>query len=330
MATRNGQAGVVKNGKVIINYAYQSVEYDDYNHVFILQRSSKIGVADSEGTEIVPVEYEEINVKGIYLQAIGFEGETTYFDASGNKIEDNKYESVLRTENSNYLITIDSDGMYGITNSQGQVILENTYRYLEYLFEDYFIASNEKGYLGIINNLGNILVDFQYEVLQKVDNTNVIEAKILKENKTDLYSSKLEKIDTKVNASIYSYDNYIEVYSQDKVVYYDVQGKQLTNTQVHSGILYAKEENGKWGLVDSEDNVVVDFIYDRTTSLNEHGFAGIKKDGKWGVVDKSGNIIKEPVYKLENENKDPEFIGIYYRVYYGYGESYYTNEIKDE
>lgn len=220
MATRNGQAGVVKNGKVIINYAYQSVEYDDYNHVFILKRSSKIGVADQEGIEIIPVEYEQINVKGIYLQAIGFDGITTYFDAKGNKIEDNQYESVLRTQSPNYWITINAKGKYGIMNPQGQVILDNTYRYLEYLYEDYFIASNEEGYLGIINNLGDVVVDFQYEVLQKVDNTNLIEAKILKENKTDLYSSKLEKIDTKQNVSIYPNEKEPEYIGPYHKVYY--------------------------------------------------------------------------------------------------------------
>lgn len=328
IATRNGQVGVVKNGKVIVNYAYQNIEYDDYNNLFILERSSKIGVADSEGNQIIPVDYEQINIKGIYIQAIGFDGNTTYFDINGNKIE-GKYESVLKTNNENYLITIDKNGQYGIINAQEEVVLENNYRYLEYLYEDYFIASNEDGYLGIINNIGDIVVEFQYEVLQKVDNTNVIEAKKMTENITELYSAKLEKVYTQENASIYIYENYIEVYSTNEVVDFDLQGNKIENTLVHAGGLFAKKKDDKWGLIDSQNNVVVDFIYDKTTSLNEYGFAGIKKDGKWGVINSNGDIIQEPIYNMENVSKNPEFIGPYYKVYYGYGESYYTNEVKE-
>lgn len=254
---------------------------------------------------------------------------TTYFDISGNKIDESNYQTVRKTGNENYFITINSDEKYGIIDSTGKVILDNKYRYLEYIYEDYFIASNEEGYLGVINNLGETKVDFKYEVLQKVDNMDIIEAKILKNSTTDIYSSKLEKVYSNKNIFISSYENYIKIYSKDDIAYFDKQGNPLENTQIQDGPLYAKKENGKWGLVDKDGNTIVDFIYDRTTSSNEYGFAGINKDGKWGVVDEKGNIIVEPKYKIESENSEPEFIGSYYKVYYGYGESYYTNQIVD-
>ena len=47
------------------------------------------------------------------------------------------------------------------------------------------------------------------------------------------------------------------------------------------------------------------------------------------MVDTKGNIIVQPSYKLDDTSREPEFIGPYYKVYYGYGESYYTNDIKD-
>lgn len=281
------------------------------------------------GREIIPTEYKQINVKGIHIQAVAFDEAITYFDVKGNKIEENKYESILKTDNDNYFITIDQEGRYGITDTQEKSILKSPYRYLEYLYENYFIAANEEGLLGIIDDSGNVVLDFKYEVLQQVDNTYVIEAKILSQNKTELYSRKLELIDTKPNISISSYENYIEVHSQDEVKYFDINGNPLTNEQVYQGPLFAKEENGKWGFIDRDGNIVVDFIYDRTTSSNEFGFAGIKKDGKWGVIDQEGNIIIEPTYQIEDNSKDPEFIGVYYKIYYGYGESYYTKEIKD-
>lgn len=327
--TRNGQVGLVKNREIIIKTIYQSIEYDNNNNIFLLQRGSKKGVADTTGKVIVPVEYDQINIKGIRLQAVGNDGVITYFDISGNKVDENKYQTIRKTSNENYFITVNSDEKYGIIDNTGKVILDNKYRYLEYLYEDYFIASNEQGYLGVINNLGETKVDFKYEVLQKVDNASVIEAKILKNSTTDIYSSKLEKVYSNKNIFISSYENYIKIYTPDDIAYFDKQGNPLENTQIQDGPLYAKKENGKWGLVDKDGNTIVDFIYDRTTSSNEYGFAGINKDGKWGVVDEKGNIIVEPKYKIESENSEPEFIGSYYKIYYGYGESYYTNQIVD-
>ena len=62
-----------------------------------------------------------INVKGIYIQAIAFDGSITYFNAKGKKVEENQYESVLRTEHKNYFITINDEGQYGIIDAKGNI-----------------------------------------------------------------------------------------------------------------------------------------------------------------------------------------------------------------
>ena len=43
---------------------------------------------------------------------------------------------------------------------------------------------------------------------------------------------------------------------------------------------------------------------------------------KWQIYD----VDEE---KVENNEKDPEYIGPYRKVYYGYGESYYTKETEE-
>ena len=75
--------------------------------------------------------------------------------------------------------------------------------------------------------------------------------------------------------------------------------------------------------------MIIDFLYDRTTEFTKQGYAGIKIGNKWGVIKEDGSVIIEPIYEIETGNLAPEFAGIYYKVYYGYGESYYTDEVKD-
>lgn len=329
IASKNGKFGVIKNNKVVIKHDYQDIEYDTTNSVFNLQRNSQYGVSDINGKQIVAVQYSEIDFKGIYIQAKDKE-EYVYFDINGNEIRNPKYVSVLKTNEDSYYITINEEGLYGIINSNENELVENKYNYLEHLFDEYFIAAKNDGKLGIINTKDSILVDFKYEVLQKIQDTKVVEAKILKENTSELYGKDMEKIYSIDNAYIYKKDNYIEVYSEKDTKYFDLEGKELIGQELFKdNKLFAKKSNNKWGFVDKQNNVVVDYIYDKVTEFNSYGFAGVKKNSKWGVINELGEILIDPIYNIEETNTEPEFLGQYYKIYYGYGESYYTNHISE-
>ena len=64
--------------------------------------------------------------------------------------------------------------------------------------------------------------------------------------------------------------------------------------------MFLRKQNGKYGFVDKDGNVVVDYQYDDATDQNDYGFAGVKKDGKWGSIDANGKIVQEPIYNLDN------------------------------
>lgn len=94
-----------------------------------------------------------------------------------------------------------------------------------------------------------------------------------------------------------------------------------------SNSLFSKMLNNKWGFSDKNGNMEVDAKYDKVTEFNEYGFAAVQKDGKWGSIDKNGKEVIEPTYVL-NENQEPYFIGRFYQIKYGFGENYYTDNIK--
>ena len=331
IASKNGKYGVIKNNKTLINCDYQDIEYDATNNLFKLQRNLQYGVADITGKSILPVQYKELEFKGVYIQVLENNKEDyTYFNSEGDEIKEPQYTTVLKTSEANYYITINKEGLYGVINKDRKELVENKYNYLEYLFDEYFIAAKNDGNLGIINAKDSILVDFKYEVLQKIQDTNVVEAKILKENKSELYGKNMEKVFSINNAYIYKRDNYIEVYSKEETKYFDLEGKELTSQEIFkNNKLFAKKSDGKWGFIDKQNNVVVEYIYDKVTEFNSYGFAGIKKNNKWGVINESGDVILEPIYDIEEDNIDPEFLGQYYKIYYGYGETYYTNHISE-
>lgn len=321
LIVKNGQVGIMKNEKIIADYKYQDIEYHASNKTFILQRNSKFGIANIEGQIILPVEYENIEFKGDYISTT-LNDETIVFDLQGNKVQDVVYDSISKVGETDYYITIDKSGKYGIISGNRNIKIDNKYQYIEYLFENYFIASQEDGNLGIVDVNGNIMAEFEYDVIQKIESTNIIEAKKLNKSISDLYSVDMKKILSATSLNIYVKDNYVQTIS-DNIKYFDLDGNELESKQVlKNNELFASKQSNKWGFVNKENKVIVEYNYDMVTEFNEYGYAGIKLGNKWGVINTKGEIVQEPIYKL---NSIPEVMGKYYKVYYGYGESYYTN-----
>ena len=67
-----------------------------------------------------------------------------------------------------------------------------------------------------------------------------------------------------------------------------------------SNTLFVSKKDGKYGFVDKNGNVVVDYIYDEAQEQNSYGFAAVKKDNLWGAIDSKGNVVVEPKYNLED------------------------------
>ena len=83
--------------------------------------------------------------------------------------------------------------------------------------------------------------------------------------------------------------------------------KKITEIQT-ANTLFKSKKDGKYGFVDKDGKVVVDYQYDDVTEQNQYGYAGIKKDGLWGAIDNKGNVVQEPTYNLEEYLKI-DFIG---------------------
>ena len=194
--------------------------------------------------------------------------------------------------------------------------------------ENYFVAYDESDNVGIINSEAEVVLNFEYSSIKKIEKTNLIQAVKLEDSIIDVYSNKMENIYSAKNTRIYVEEKYVNLYSGNNLLYVDYNGSRVSNTKLlKENSLFAKEKNGKWGFVNKNNEIVIDYIYDKVTDFNEYGYAGIKKDGKWGVINSNQEIILEPTYDLDASILEPYFIGGYYRVTYNIVEYYYTNEV---
>ena len=121
----------------------------------------------------------------------------------------------------------------------------------------------------------------------------------------------------------------IEIRQDDEYKYYNFRFEEENEADIFtSNTLFLSKKDGKYGFVDKEGNVVVDYIYDDATNQNAFGYAGIKKDGKWGSIDRNGNVVQEPTYDLE-DYLQVDFIGSWY-LGKDLNMNYYRKQIRGE
>lgn len=311
IAFKNGQAGLLKNNKEILNYEYEDIQYNVLGSIFVTKRNGKYGAVNQEGTTVLYPEYDNVYTGGMYLNALK-DKDIFIFDLNGNKIETNEV-SKTKTENANYYITIDKNNKYKVVDSKDNIIIDKDYTYIEYLPGDYFIVERDSK-SGIIDSNGKSVIELKYDSISRINETDILQME--KDKNIALYNLNMKEIVSMDNAIVKEVKDekaYILLYSDTDFKYFDKKGNILTSQNLfENNSLFAKNINGKWGFVDKDGNLKVQNDYELVTDFNKYGFAGIKKDGKWGSINQNGEVVQEPTYDLKRNI--PEFVGKYYRV----------------
>ena len=116
IASKNGQYGVFINNVKIINTQYQTINYEKDFNLFIAERTGKYGAFNEKGNEVLKVEYDSLEVKGIYIYATKGE-EKKVFDKDGKEV------------NIPFDTTIDNK--YGVIDKDGKTLINCEYDLLQ-------------------------------------------------------------------------------------------------------------------------------------------------------------------------------------------------------
>lgn len=321
ISSLNGKYGLIRDDKPILDNQFDSIEYDNNTNLIVVDKSNKQGVYNLQGENIIPIEYDSINIGGDYINATK-DNNREVFGTDGNRIQ-TTFANHQKVSNDYYII-IDENNNYNIADSSNHLLLQQQYLYIEYYNNDLFIVTQGTN-SGIINSNGNVVVPIKYNSLQRIENKNLIIATTAQNNKVDLINGEGKISEGIDNGIVDIHDNYIKIYSENNMKYFDMNGNEIKYKDIFpNNKLYAENKNGKWGFVDKSGNTVVDYIYDMVTEQNGD-VAGIKKDGLWGVVDSSGNVILKPVYKLNWNNI--VFLSTYYEQNGQIGDKVYSSDI---
>lgn len=311
--TKDGKQGVVDNeGKEII--PTQVVEVTnlgkDSKEGFIIKgEDGKYGVVDYSNQMILEAKYDEIvKVHGNDMYVVKQAGKQVLVKKDGTQVLSSKLDEIKEIlKNADNGVIYRLNGKYGVMKMTGEVIVAPDYEELKEAKTGILIAK-QNGKYGIMD-------------LQKVTKVEPTYVAITYNEKADLYVAEKEDYTTDILDNTFAVrqsgiltdlddeKGYIVLKQGEEYKYYNFKFEEKSVTEIQtSNTLFKSKQDGKYGFVDKEGKVIVDYQYDDVTEQNKFGFAGIKKDGKWGAIDNKGNIVQEPTYDLEDYLKI-DFIG---------------------
>ena len=336
------------SGKELTGIEYDEiVAIDGIKNTLKVKKDNKYGVINNEGTLLAKIEYKDVvnlgkdNKDGFIVQAD--DGKYGIVDYSGNQILETIYDEVSKIHgNDTYVVKKDSkyalvqkDGtelaatgfdeikqilknsengiiftkgnLYGVMKTTGEITIEPTYEELKEAKSGILIAK-QSGKYAIMDLEKNNKTEFKYTSINYDEKADMYIAEDETFNNEVLDSN----FEVKLSGILIDKDSekgYIQIKQGEEYKYYNFKFEEKTEKDIYpSRTLYLSKKDGKYGFVDAEGNVVVEYKYDDATSQNTYGYSAVKLNGKWGCIDNKGVLVQDTTYNLDDYLKI-DFIG---------------------
>ena len=310
---KDGKCGIADNtGKVLLEAQYAEVTnlgQDNKAGFIVKSEDGKYGIVDYSNTQVLEAKYDEIyKIHANDFYVVKQDGKQVLIKKDGTVTLSEGFDEITAIlKNIENGVIYKKSNKYGVMKTTGEVTIEASYEELKETKSGIFIAKKDGKY-GVIDLENNPKVEFKYQTMSYNEKADLYIAEDENFN-NDLLDSSYTVKQTGILVDLNDEKEYIEMSQNGEYKYYNFKFEEKNVTDIFdSNTLFLSKKNGKYGFIDKEGKVVVDYIYDDATEQNSYGYAGIKKDGKWGAIDNKGNVIQEPTYELEEYLK-VDFIG---------------------
>ncbi len=310
VTVKDGKKGLVDNiGAVIAENNYKDIKplTDKASDGYILiDENDKYGLVKPDKTIIFENTYQDIKqVYGDNKYVVKQDGKWSVADRSGNLYLTSAFDDVASINGDNVIIK--KGNKYGVLATDGETKINIEYDDMSYTYENNYIVKKDNKY-GIINIDGTTVLDFKYDNLIYRQTEGFFEGSTNGSIDNDLTDRNFEVKLSGIISEINTENGYMKVRTNGEYKYYNFKFEEKTNIELlKSNTLFLSKKDDKYGFVNKDGIVIVDYIYDDATEQNSFGYASVKKDGNWGAIDSKGREVVEPQYTMEN-NSLIEFI----------------------
>ena len=310
--TKDGKMGIIDvEGKEILSAQYTEIINlgKDSKEGFIVKEDSKYGIVDYSNQTVLEAKYDGIEkVHGNEMYVVNQAGKQILVQKDGTELLNTGTDPIKEIlKNADNGLIFVKGGKHGVMKTTGETTIEPEYEELKEAKSGILIAK-QNGKYGIID-------------LQKENKIEPAYLSIVYNEKADIYIAEKEDYTNDIIDNTFTIrqsgilielddeKGYVEIKQGEEYKYYNFKFEEKNITEIKtSNNLFKSKKDGKYGFVDKNGKVIVDYQYDDVTEQNSYGYAGIKKDGKWGSINSKGEIVQEPTYNLEEYLK-VDFIG---------------------
>ena len=309
LTKKDGKYGLVDNaGNIIIDNSYDSIHAltNKYEDGYVVEKGGKFGLIKYNKEQVLETKYNKIiSVTNGSSYIVNEDGSYKIVENGETKLTSEKLQYATYLGSDNFIIN--QDNKYSLIYIEDQSILMKDYQYIEFMFGNNYIAKKD-GKVGIVDKGENTIVEFKYTNISYFSSEGFIEAE-KEDGEYDLLDTNFDVKTSGIVSEINSKFGYVKVRSGDEYKYYNFKLEEKSNKDIFTtNNLFLSKKNGKYGFVDKNNVVVVDYIYDDATEQNSFGYSAVKKDGLWGCIDQQGEVIVKPSLEL-SQNVVINFIG---------------------
>ena len=270
----------ITNTKIIdIKYDFLDVAYiDEFDkEFFIVEKNGKYGVININEEEIIPLKYdylEMICVKDNHFYAI-FNGKKGIIDLRNEIIIPFEYLDIYYLGQNSIMATKDEENFIIINEQNKQIcktIFEEIGKYNSFNNNPILYPAKLNNKWGFIDEYGNTIIDYKYTCAYIISNEERYASVSLSKDKygdtfgiTDMYENQILPFEYQADGFTYIDDN-----------------------------RFIARKDEKYGIVDKNNNTIVDFIFDEISStyINKTNYHCAQINGKYGFIDKDGKPLK--------------------------------------
>lgn len=313
LTTKDGKVGLCwSNGNQIFPTNYKDIsilrreEYGKFD--FFIVKKDKYTILNSHGKAIFPTQYDEIRQHNDYYILENSSGTDCLFN-SGELVKgilvDYYVAPFLHQENGQTKKYYDfkKDNLWGIIDGDGRIHIPALYQeHLRFVYNcnenlSLCLVANYKGKRGIINFKNEIVLPFKYNRIMETEIRNIFEIETTKG--LQLFNLQSKRI---ITPSYYenctSDTNYIYLSKAHFKTPFDPQKEQIILPWEYSTVYnipgshnFAVKKEGLFGVVNSENRVLVPFIYEDMISTNRPNMLVIAKNNQCGIIDINNKLL---------------------------------------
>lgn len=235
----------------------------------VYQENCLLGLVDANSKEILPIKFTTIELTSVgndWLLTAKSKTQLNYFWYQGNKLTPLPYTKVKKLNDR--LLKVSKDGTYGAVNTEGKGVLLLSYQEIITAGSEAVITLQDNAY-GAATLEGRTILPNQYAALKYWSMGGFW---ALKDGDYQLYDYKGKKVGTTIC-------DVVQVPRADLPV---------------CGV----QKDKKWGLVNPNNELILDFQYKNILLLEAGLIAVSEADKKWFLLDLKGKKISEKTYDL--------------------------------